>query len=217
LADGLTVEELRSLAGALEGAGAYAEQIRLVSAYMGRQDYTLTRRDLELLSPRPFREMVEGRSGELAPELLYGLIRTESAFQPEIVSRAGAVGLTQLMPATAEDMAGRIRRQGGPDYTGDIETGLRDPAINIHIGTFYLAYLQNLLDHPLLTILSYNGGMNRVRRWHASSSLPGDLFLETIEFPETREYGRRVLAAAAVYGYLYYDMNLNTLLADIGK
>jgi soluble lytic murein transglycosylase len=159
---------------------------------------------------------VEGRSGELAPELLYGLIRMESAFQPEIVSWAGAVGLTQLMPATAEDMAGRIRRQGGPDYTDDIAAHLREAEPNLYIGSYYLAYLQNLLNHPLLTILSYNGGMNRVRRWYAASpSLPGDLFLETIEFSETREYGRRVLSAAAVYGYLYYDMNLNTLLADI--
>jgi soluble lytic murein transglycosylase len=124
------------------------------------------------------------------------------------------------MPATAVDMANRIRRQGGPDYSGDID--LRDPGINIHIGAYYLSYLQNLLGHPLLSILAYNGGMNRVRRWHstamaASPSLPGDLFLETIEYPETREYGRRVLSAAAVYGYLYYDMNLETLLADISR
>jgi soluble lytic murein transglycosylase len=52
--------------------------------------------------------------------------------------------------------------------------------------------------------------MNRVRRWRVTDSqrpgggFPVDLFLETIEYPETREYGRRVLAAAAVYEYLYY-------------
>jgi soluble lytic murein transglycosylase len=218
MAAGLDIEELRVLAEALEQANAYPEHIRLAASYMGRKDYALARRDLELISPRPFRELVEGRAQEagFSPELLYGLLRTESAFQPEIVSHAGAVGLTQLMPATAADMAGRLRRQGGPDYTGDMNSNLRDPDINIHLGAFYLAYLQNLLDHPLLTLLSYNGGMNRVRRWFAAARpLSGDLFLETIEYPETRDYGRRVLSAAAVYGYLYYDMNLNTLLADI--
>jgi soluble lytic murein transglycosylase len=215
---GLDIGELRTLAEALAKAEAYPEQIRLVSAYMVRADYVPVHRDLELLSPRPFRETVEeqARAASIFPETLYGLIRTESAFQAEIVSRSGAVGLTQLMPGTAVDMAGRIRRQGGPDYTGDMTANLRKADAYIHIGAYYLAYLQNLLDHPLLSILAYNGGMNRVRRWRAAAaSLPGDLFLETIEYPETREYGRRVFSAAVVYGYLYYDMNLDTLLADI--
>jgi soluble lytic murein transglycosylase len=218
LAGELGLEELRALAEAMEKAGAYPEQIRLVSAYMGRGDYSFRRRDLELLSPRPFRELIEGRAGEagLAAELFYGLIRTESAFQPEIASRVGALGLTQLMPATAADMAGRIKRQGGPDYTGNLDLG--DPEINTAIGAYYLNYLQDLLDHPLLSILAYNGGLSRVRRWRrAQPALPGDLFLETVEYPETREYGRKVISAAALYGYLYYGVNPPPLLADICK
>ncbi|MDR1024410.1 MAG: lytic transglycosylase domain-containing protein, partial [Treponema sp.] len=219
----LTTEELRALAEVMETAEIPLGQINLISAGMNRDDYRPTRRDLELLNPRPFRELIEGaaRSTGLAPELLYGLIRTESAFQAEIVSRAGAVGLTQLMHATAMDMAGRIRRQGGPDYTGDMAANLRNPDINVHIGSFYLAYLRDLLDHPLLSILAYNGGMNRVRRWYREAmpdhdpSLPGDLFLETIELTETRNYGRKVISAALVYGYLYYDMKADSFLADI--
>ncbi|MDR1443330.1 MAG: lytic transglycosylase domain-containing protein [Treponema sp.] len=213
----LSGEELRTLAEVMETAGNHAGQIALISALMDRDE--ITRRDLELLSPRPFQELIEGeaRRTGLAPELLYGLIRTESAFQAEIVSWAGAVGLTQLMPATAVDMAGRIRRQGGPDYTGAIN--LQDPEINVRIGSFYLAYLGDLLEHPLLTILAYNGGMNRVRRWYREaapgSPLPGDLFLETVELAETRNYGRKVIAAALVYGYLYYDVKADSFLADI--
>jgi soluble lytic murein transglycosylase len=123
------------------------------------------------------------------------------------------------MPATAADMAGRIRRQGGPDYTEALN--LRDPEINVRIGSFYLAYLRDLLEHPLLSILAYNGGMNRVRRWYREAvpdtapSLAGDLFLETVELAETRNYGRKVISAALIYGYLYYDVKADSFLADI--
>lgn len=216
LAGELSLEELRDLGEAMEEAGAYAQAIRTVSALPDRGDYELRRRDLELLSPRPFQELIEAQAREagLAPELLYGLIRTESAFQPGVSSRAGALGLVQLMPPTAADMAGRMKRRGGPDYTGNLD--LRDPEINIAIGAYYLNYLQNLLDHPLSAILAYNGGLSRVRRWRrAQPALPGDLFLETVEYPETREYGRRLVSSAALYGYLYYGLNSPSFLADI--
>ncbi|GHV94245.1 hypothetical protein AGMMS50293_05650 [Spirochaetia bacterium] len=203
----LSPAELRTLAEALAKADLHAESIRLVSAYAEREDFQFERQDLELLYPRPFTELVEQYAEEtgIAPALLYGLIRTESAFQSGIISRAGAVGLTQLMPATAAEMAGRIRRRGGPDYSD--EPDLRDPETNIHIGAVYLAYLMDRMESVPLALLAYNGGMNRVRRWRTADNragvLPADLFLETIEYPETREYGRRVLAAAAVYETLY--------------
>ncbi|MDR3147257.1 MAG: lytic transglycosylase domain-containing protein [Treponema sp.] len=234
----LSTGELRVLAEAMEDAGLYADQIRLVSTYMGRDDYSITRRDLELISPRPFGETVEeeAQRAGLAPELLYGLIRTESAFQAEIVSWAGAVGLTQLMPATAADMADRIRTQGGPNYSGDMAANLRNPAINIHIGAYYLAYLLDHIEHPMLSILAYNGGMTRVRRWYREAmenlgpalhgaalpgailpgaALPGDLFLETVALEETRNYGRKVVASTLLYAYLYYDVKPDSFLADI--
>jgi soluble lytic murein transglycosylase len=204
----------------MEEAGLYADLIRHVNAYMGREDYELDRRDLELAYPRPFRELVEERSAAAGfpPELLWALVRTESAFQAEIVSWAGAAGLTQLMPSTAREMAGRIKRQGGPDYTGEGEPDLRNPETNLYIGAFYLAYLRDRLEHPLLSVLAYNGGMNRVRRWYEDAgSLPGDLFLETVEYRETREYGRKVVSAAAVYGFLYYRVNPEGFIADICK
>jgi soluble lytic murein transglycosylase len=205
--DGLSTGDLRILAGALHDAGLYSEAIRLVSSYADRDDYEPDRRDMELLYPRPFKTAIEqnARDAGLEPALLFGLVRSESAFQAGIVSRAGAVGLAQIMPATAEEMAGRIRRGGGPDYAGEDAPDLQDPGVNIHIGAAYLRYLTDRLESPLLALLAYNGGMNRVRRWRAAApGLPEDLFLETVEFAETREYGRRVLAAAEIYRYLYY-------------
>ncbi|MDR1319552.1 MAG: transglycosylase SLT domain-containing protein [Treponema sp.] len=230
LEDELTGEDLRVLAESLAGAGLYAESIRLISSYLERDDIEPGRRDLELYYPRPFRETVEKYAKEtgLAPELLFGLIRTESAFQSGIVSRAGAVGLTQLMPATAEETAGRIRRNS-PDRGAGLSAGeegnlnLFDPETNIRIGAVYLGYLIDRMESPLLALLAYNGGMNRVRRWREADrqaagrgmELPGDLFLETIEYPETRNYGRKVLAAALLYGCLYYDLSLAGSFADI--
>jgi soluble lytic murein transglycosylase len=220
LRDRLSIPELRRIGEAMEEAGLYADLIRHVGAYMSRDTYELERRDLELSHPRPFREPVEERGGAAGfpPGLLWALVRTESAFQAEIISRAGAVGLTQLMPSTAWEMAGRIKRQGGPDYTGEGEPDLLNPETNLYIGAFYLDYLRGRLEHPLLNILAYNGGMNRVRRWYeASGSLPGDLFLETIEYRETREYGRKVVSAAVAYGFLYYRVNPEEFIADICK
>jgi soluble lytic murein transglycosylase len=203
---GLSSGELCRLAEALGAAGQYQESIRLVSLYAGRNDYQIKRQDLELLYPRPFREPVERYAEELGikPSLLYGLIRTESAFNSDIVSRAGAVGLTQLMPATAREMAARIHRRGGPDYiVEDFPSHLHDPAVNIHIGASYLAYLNERMEDPLLALLAYNGGMGRVRRWYRTANLPPDLFLETVEYSETRNYGRSVIGAAAMYEALY--------------
>jgi soluble lytic murein transglycosylase len=230
----LSVQELRSLAAELEEAGYFSESLNLISRYMAREDFRieegddtrawfpLSREDLNLFYPRPFRELIEkyAQDAGIAPGLLFALIRTESYFMPEVVSHAGAVGLSQLMPATALEMAGRIARRSGeegplPDYRIDGTIDLKNPEINVHIGSFYLNYLFNLMDHPLTAVLAYNGGLGRVRRWRAANDLPVDLFLETIEFAETREYGRRVLGAAAVYGYLYYGLSMDEVIADI--
>ncbi|MDR2596474.1 MAG: lytic transglycosylase domain-containing protein [Treponema sp.] len=204
----LSVDELRIIAQFLEKEGMYIQSMLLASRYITREDYVSDKRDMELLFPCPYREFVEKYAEEIGIEayIVFGLIRTESAFQKDVVSRAGAVGLTQLMPATAQEMAGRIRRAGGPDYAA-YENGidLRDPEINIHIGAFYLNYLKGRFEDTLLSLMAYNGGMNRIRRLRAASVLPVDLFLETITIAETRDYGRKVLSAAAVYKALYYS------------
>jgi soluble lytic murein transglycosylase len=214
----LSIAEIRFLAEAFAGAGRWGESIRIISAGVSREGYEIERRDMELLYPRPFTVLIEKNAlrAELPREILFGLIRTESFFFPEIVSGAGAVGLAQLMPATALDMAGRIARQGGPDYIKDGTVDLKDPETNVHLGAWYLNYLIRVMESPVQALIAYNGGIGRVRRWRgARPELPEDLFLETIEFSETREYGRRVLAAATAYGYLYYGLSMEGVIADI--
>ena len=226
--DQLSLPELRSLAASLSQAERIADSLNLINRYMNRPDlriseagssyFPLSREDLILFYPRPFQESIEKYALEegIAAELLFAIIRTESFFQHEVTSHAGAVGLGQLMPATAMDMAGRMARQGRPDYRINGEIDLRNPEINIHIGSFYIDYLFELMGTPMTAILAYNGGLGRVRRWRAlEEMLPEDIFLETIEFEETREYGRRVLSSAAIYGYLYYGMSIEEVVADI--
>jgi soluble lytic murein transglycosylase len=216
--DELNIDELRTLAGAYASAGLWYDANRVISYYENREDYVPVLEDMLINYPYTLPELIEGRAREMgiSEPLFYGLIRTESFFQPEVVSRAGAVGMTQLMPATAMDMVGRMARAKLADYMENGSVNMKDAAINIHIGAFYLNYLITTLKSPLLALAAYNGGMGRVRRWReAQSALSEDLFVETIEFRETRMYGKRILGSAAMYGYLYYGMSMEAVIADI--
>jgi soluble lytic murein transglycosylase len=218
--EGLSISELRQVARALSDNGQWLESIRLISAYMGRYGYELTRADLELYYPRPFQDIIEksARDMDIPPQLLYGLIRTESAFEPGIASHAGAVGLAQLMPATALEEARRIAKRGGPDYLQNGVVNIEDPQANVYIGASYLKSLINTMESPMLALLGYNGGPTRVRRLrNAEKKFPADLFLESISISETRNYGKRVSAAAAMYGYLYFALGMEAVVADIFK
>jgi len=204
----LTVDELRIVAKALHDEGYYAKCMEVVSSYIYKDGYSKNKLDWELLFPRPYLDLVEKYAKEysLAPSLLYGLIRSESAFRAAVISRAGAVGLMQLMPFTAKDMAEKLKREGGPDYFGEGEVvDSTNPAHNVHIGTYYYRYLHDYFDDPVLALMAYNGGQNRIRRLrNANNKLPIDLFVETVPIYETRDYGKRVPAVAKIYHELYY-------------
>ncbi len=215
----LKPEEIRQLAALFGSSNRWGDQIQLIfRALINRRDYALQRADFELLYPLPFRDLIEpiAQQHRIPLEILYGLIRSESAFVPDITSTAGAKGLTQLMLATAKDAAGRIKRAGGPDFSITDAKDLENPETNLYIGAWYLSYLIEKTGSPLLALASYNGGMTRVRNWRNSQSkLVEDVFLETIPITETREYSKKVLGAAAVYGYLYFNMSMEAVFADI--
>jgi soluble lytic murein transglycosylase len=195
----------------------YAQSLRIMAGTAGDSDKPLTRDALALLYPCNYRDIVADvcRRYELPEETIYALIRSESFFDNDVVSSAGAVGLTQLMQFTAADIAQRLKRS---DYS------LKDPAINIEFGAYYLANLIKRLDGSVLTaFFSYNAGITRVRRWLQSSaielgnreSLPYDLFLETIPYSETREYGRKLVSASAAYGWLYCGKSVHEVVDEI--
>ena len=134
-------------------------------------------------------------------ELVLGLSRQESEFNPLAVSRAGALGLMQLMPGTAKIVA----RQQKVSYSKDRLTS--DPSYNVSLGS---AHLADLLDDwrgsYILTIASYNAGPHRAKAWireygdprNASKVDPID-WIEKIPFNETRNYVQRVMENMQVY------------------
>ncbi len=200
----------RTLSAELAAAGYLPDSMRLISHALFRSSEPITDVDLRLAYPRPYLAEVSAAASRFGINeyLLYALMRTESFFQSDVTSRAGAVGLCQLMPATAADVARKLRIA---------EYDLRNPETNITFGAFYLAELVGRLENRYMPALfAYNAGITRVRTWQrAAASLDEDIFLETIPFLETREYGRKVLAAMAVYGYLYYEKNSAAVVREI--
>ena len=135
---------------------------------------------------------------QVDPALIFGLMRAESAMQPDALSPAGARGLLQLMPGTASEVA----RRNGLRFNGNAE--LMDPAINIPLGVAHLAELQTRYEGQWIFVAAaYNAGINAVARWlQERPPTDADVWLETLPFFETRDYVPRVLAFATIYEWL---------------
>lgn len=152
--------------------------------------------DLDLRFPRAYDALVEAAALDhgLPPDWLYAVIRQESAFDPDIASHAGAVGLMQLMPPTAREVA---QKTGRPEPE---RLDLIDPALNVALGSAYLAQMQRRFQgHPMVASAAYNAGPTTVSRWLPEQSMPGDLWLTEIPYAETRQYVRRVLTYRVIY------------------
>jgi soluble lytic murein transglycosylase len=134
----------------------------------------------------------------LDPALIAAVIYAESKFEPR-PSSAGAQGLMQILPETAYFLA---KRSGGSRFTvADLAT----PSVNVAYGSYYLRYLLDHYDgNVMLALAAYNGGLTNVDRWVAQARAAGHpLTVDTIPFPETREYVRRVLDAERAYRTKY--------------
>jgi soluble lytic murein transglycosylase len=137
-----------------------------------------------------------GRTG--VPEsLVYAVMRAESSFSPTVLSPAGAVGLMQLMPSTARQIAGKGSSFNAADLTR--------PEFNISCGVKHLKDLTRVHDNSLvLTVAAYNAGSGTVNRWRKKfGTLREDEFIENIPYGETREYVKKVLTGAEIYHRLY--------------
>jgi soluble lytic murein transglycosylase len=137
----------------------------------------------------------QARDKDLDPALIAGVIYTESRFRDQ-TSEAGAKGLMQILPSTADYIA---RKSGGTAFEqGD----LASPQINIAYGSFYLRYLMDKYDeNEILALAAYNGGEGAVDGWVSRAAAAGERFRVSthIPFPETREYVGRVLTARDTY------------------
>jgi soluble lytic murein transglycosylase len=148
----------------------------------------------EATYPMPWRSIVDEHRADLPRALVYATMRQESGFRPEVISRAGAVGLMQLMPEIATKLAGKPVTR----YM------LRAPETNIALGLEEMAVLAAEFDRVYpLSIAAYNAGKSRVKRWlKESRRMELDRFVERIPFNETRNYVRRVTTHYARYSYL---------------
>lgn len=133
--------------------------------------------------------------GGLDPYLVAAIIREESQYDARAVSRVGAIGLMQVMPATAQTLA---RRLGAPDVTRD---DLFDQETNIRIGARYLTQLlQQFSGNVVLAVAAYNAGPQAVNGWVAKQNgREPDEFVELIPYQETRQYVKRVLRSYREY------------------
>lgn len=134
----------------------------------------------------------------LDPALLAAVIYAETKFDPR-TSSAGAEGLMQLMPQTAEFLA---QKSGATRFTlRDLDT----PAVNIAYGSYYLRYLLDQYHgSTMLALAAYNGGEGNVDQWVARARAHGHpLRISDIPFPETRAYVERVLRARVAYRHTY--------------
>jgi soluble lytic murein transglycosylase len=154
----------------------------------------------EMLYPFGWRDEVHTaaeRAG-LDPFLVAAVVREESSYHPRAVSRAGARGLMQLMPGTAQPMA-KVR--GLPFHGGDL---LDDPGANIQLGTSFLGGLLKEFGDPRVALAAYNAGPRRAREWWSRRrSNDIEAWVELIPFDETRQYVKRVILSWQEYQRIY--------------
>jgi soluble lytic murein transglycosylase len=171
--------------------------------------------DLRLRYPRPYADAV-GEASKLTgvpSDWILSVMRQESLFRKDAVSRADARGLMQMMPATAVQVARRWH------LPAPGKEGLFDPAIAIPLGA---ANLRELLDRHAdqmaVTLAAYNAGPNAAARWLPDKPMPADVWIENIPFNETRTYVQHVLEHMVAFAFVRDGElpHLDTLLPAVG-
>ena len=190
---------------------------------MKGEDGAMTPQLHRMLYPLAYRDVVfsNAEKNKLDSLLMLALMLEESRYDPDAVSPAGAIGLTQIMPPTGKDIAKRLKIR---PFATEM---LLQPQLNIKMGTWYLGgltsrfsdRLQKLLagrnasqpessEHSdiikILALGSYNGGESRVRRWIGKYGLEDiDEFVENIPIPETKRYIKKVCDSYETYKLLW--------------
>lgn len=208
----LSMDSMLSLSEFLKECGEkkeqfYPQSLRIASKAFRVAYRNVSKAELELFFPKNYSSLIvkNCQNHKIPEEILYALVRSESFFDSKIKSSADAIGLTQLMAATASDVAKKLK-------VG--EYNLLHPETNLEFGSFYLAELASRMDGKWLpALLAYNTGITRIRRWlNVQKKLPMDLFLEIAPYEETREYGRKLLSATCMYAWIYKNQSIEKSL-----
>jgi len=172
--------------------GWYAEAIATL-AQTGEFD------DVNLRYPRPYLDTVSEASAlaRVPPDWILAVMRQESLFRKDAVSRADARGVMQMLPGTASALARRWH------ISAPAREALFDPAVAIPLGA---AYLRELLDRSggqlALSLAAYNGGPAAVARWLPHSRMDADVWIENIPYNETRGYVQHILEHIIAFAWV---------------
>lgn len=154
---------------------------------------------LRMYYPAKYEDTIKkyAQKNGIDPYLVMGLILQESYYTTNAKSAVGATGLMQLMPSTAKELAGKL-------HVPFAQSRLENPTVNIELGTAHLKGLINMFNgNATLAVASYNAGQGNVMKWRrAAPGKPMDEFIESIPFPETRNYVKRVTMLRASYARL---------------
>lgn len=155
---------------------------------------------LRLYYPLAFEEEVREQAErfDLPVEVLLGMVRQESGFDPSAYSRAGARGLLQLMPATGREVARRMGLRWSSRRLGD-------PSFNLRLGAAYFHQMMSMFGGRLeLALAGYNGGPYRIKRlWRRAGRRDLDHFVEDLPVAESQIYVKRILLLSDSYRQLY--------------
>ena len=191
---------IMELCGLLSDVGEYHQALRLTRLYfresIERGGATLVPERLWAAAyPTAYLPLIRNYAGSVDPFLAAAIIREESQYEIRALSRAGAVGLMQVMPATAQSMA---KKNGGGDIGRD---DLFDYETNIRFGVKYLDHLiEQFAGNITQVVASYNAGPQAVSSWMAKyAGKDQDEFVEMIPYQETRQYVKRVLRSYREY------------------
>ena len=153
--------------------------------------------------PLKYEEQITAASEKYGVDkaLIYGVIKTESNFDPDAKSGAGAIGLMQLMPETFEWMQAYYKEDN--NYTFE---DLYDPGLNIDYGVETLSILLEKYESEETAICAYNGGLGNVDDWLADEKYSDDgVNLKVVPFPETDNYRKLVEQNKSIYKKLYFS------------
>jgi soluble lytic murein transglycosylase len=194
------------LAAFSEAGNALKVQAALLAAHWGWYSQSIATLaqsgefdDLKLRYPRPYADAVEqaGKLTQLSDDWILGVMRQESLFRKDAVSRADARGVMQMLPATAVAVARRWH------MTAPSRDALFDPSIAVPLGA---AYLRELLDkysgNLALALAAYNAGPAAVERWMPPRSLDAAIWIENIPYNETRGYVQHIVEHIVAFAYV---------------
>jgi soluble lytic murein transglycosylase len=192
---------LYRLTRAASDEGLYSTAARAASGFAGAESGAPPQA-IALAYPLVYPRIVSEQASryDVSPYLLLALIRQESYYDARAVSPADATGLTQVIPTTAEGIADEL---GEEDFRN---SHLMRPNVSLRFGAYYLGAQIELLEGDIPAALAaYNGGPGNAFRWQeaAGPDPDPDVFLETIDYEETRAYVELVLENYAVYLYAY--------------